>query len=275
MPTIDFLSWIDRYIDCDKYEDVLSLYEAIKYKAPDISSPAWNVFINDSIVYVRQGDGETLAIVSENAVETFLSMLDERCGGHSLGRSISKAEMFVAYGNIMALHKYYPWHGGSNPKFDEVSHLILNNLKQSKRDAVKRFTSELNLIIPNDVVVCIVPPHTPGSGHKKAMGLIAQKLCKQDRILGARCLYRHIRIEKLTYGGSREKQIHENSIIVNNNYVIKNKIIWLLDDVVKTGNSMRICADKLLNNKAREVHCIALGITEGIAVRHIRQVRLK
>ncbi|WP_395878236.1 ComF family protein [Ehrlichia muris] len=58
----------------------------------------------------------------------------------------------------------------------------------------------------------------------------------------------------------REKNITK-SFIVQNQHLINNKIILLVDDVITTGITARVCTHKLLESGAKEVRAITLART--------------
>jgi len=80
MSTTDFESWMGWNVDSNEYEQVLSLYEAISERSPSIGVPIWDITIKDFQVFVKSGEGETLMLLTEKAVEAFLSRVDERYG---------------------------------------------------------------------------------------------------------------------------------------------------------------------------------------------------
>ncbi len=169
---------------------------------------------------------------------------------------VTKVKTFIVHDDIEVLHNYHPKRGGSNPHFDWISQKIYD-LKRSSMESVQYFASQLDYIIPKEIVISIVPSSEAGFGDKATIGLVAKMLCN-GRADGTRCLRRSKGLEKkLRYGGSR---VHENSIEVSDSELIKGKVVWLLDDVVTTGNSMKVCAEKLRYH-AKEVHCIAVGAT--------------
>ena len=221
---------------------------------------------NTSEIFSGTASSERLDLLDDEEFLEFLNTgkLPERLQQSQESVTTSEVEAptaLINHGGIHALHHYQPKRGGNNPNFDEVSQQILN-LKDSKTPAIKRFANDLHAHIPKDVVLCIVPPSRVGYGDNKSIGLVAKELCNYDRIDGTQCLFRHTELErKLSHGGSRNRATHENSIEVRNSQIFKNKDVWLIDDVVTTGNSMRVCAKKLIDNGAKEVHCIAVGAT--------------
>lgn len=52
---------------------------------------------------------------------------------------------------------------------------------------------------------------------------------------------------------------HLNSIRVHDEHLINSKVVALLDDIVKTGASLKACRKILLEIGATKVICLALG----------------
>lgn len=93
---------------------------------------------------------------------------------------------------------------------------------------------------------------------------MAQKLAKSrpEEVTDATlCLRRVKSIPKLSVGGNRELSIHFESIEVKNAQLIQNKNVLLLDDVSRSGNSLRAGKELLLKAGASKVKCVALGKT--------------
>ncbi len=84
MSTTNFDQWMDHYVDPSEYDEILSLYDAVQENSSSYDM-LWNVTYKNDQVFIKQGDnGETLALLSGSAIESFLSMLDERYG-HGIG----------------------------------------------------------------------------------------------------------------------------------------------------------------------------------------------
>lgn len=68
-------------------------------------------------------------------------------------------------------------------------------------------------------------------------------------------------IEKLSYGGNRNKYIHLNSIEYIGDYTnLDEKIIILMDDVITTGNSLGAVREILIAYGAKYI--ITIGIAK-------------
>lgn len=171
--------------------------------------------------------------------------------------------MTIVHGTINALHKYHPYriNGNINPKFDDLSGKILD-LKEAKAEAIEKFANELAAIIPQGVVICAVPPSSVGDCSNSGIGKIVAKLCADStRTSGVSCLNRHTKIAKLAHGGARDRQVHKDSIEVKNSDMLKGKVVYLLDDIVTTGNSIEECKQKLKDSGASEVRTYTIGYT--------------
>src|SRR5207248_321232 len=98
-----------------------------------------------------------------------------------------------------------------------------------------------------------VPGHDPAKIGKGLKTLSAELAKNGDRIDGSDCLVRFKKIDKLAHGGDRSKDVHLNSVRVENSDLIKDRHVLLLDDVTKTGNSLTACSELLMAAGARSV----------------------
>ena len=170
--------------------------------------------------------------------------------------------MNIVHNDIATLFKYHPYriNGEKNPQFDHISAKILD-LKEQKIHAVDFFAKKLDEIIPINKTICGVPPSSIGNCRSSGVGLVINELCKLNRIDASSCLYRHSQIQKLARGGLRSYYVHIESINLIDEHLIKDKEIYLLDDVVTTGNSLHACCEILKKNGAISIHPIAIGYT--------------
>lgn len=165
-----------------------------------------------------------------------------------------KSEDVVVYGHY---HRY--WIGNEvNPNWDIYSRKILD-LKQGKEVAINFFYNLLNQELCKDITICVVPSHdnNPSSGMIKLGKLLAQ----DGRIDKVQYLQRVKEIDKLAYGGRRDKSIHLNSISVNSDENINGDVVLLMDDITTSHNSLEACKQILLEHGAQHVAMFALGET--------------
>jgi hypoxanthine phosphoribosyltransferase len=122
--------------------------------------------------------------------------------------------------------------------FNEYSQRILN-LKDKLSDGLYYFEDILSKIIEDEEDTLLVVPPTD-SGTK----LLVQRIARSKPNI----------IDATEIWINRSKTINDQRIIL-----IKNKNVILIDDVVRTGNTMKSCKSALLGAKAKEVKCIILG----------------
>ncbi len=167
--------------------------------------------------------------------------------------------------DILYLGNYHPYWinkelGKKNPFFDKWSGYILD-LKEQKESAISFFLKQLDSRIDRSVCIAVVPSHDPEKVTVSGIHQLAQRLVAQGRFDATSCLRRSKKIPKLSYGGERSISVHLQSIVVVNTPLIKGKIVWLLDDISTSGNSLKACRYLLSQAGAKQVKSVALGKT--------------
>src|SRR5262249_7014454 len=110
------------------------------------------------------------------------------------------------------------------------------------------------------VAITIIPSSDPanmGAGIR----VLAQHLAKDQRIDATGCLVRYTAIPRLSSGGDRRISQHLQSIRVEPPVLVDGRLVFLLDDIATTGNSLCACKQLLLEAGAGVVKCIVLGRT--------------
>lgn len=169
------------------------------------------------------------------------------------------------WSEIAVYGDYLPWNvhksnGGDRSNYPEHSGRILD-LKGGSAIAVDHFRGQIEPELIDKIAVVTVPSHDPA---KPGIGLsqLAAALTKNgNRVDASSCLVRTRKTDKRAHGGDRSEKIHLESITVKNAQLIKGRDVLLLDDVSKTGNSLRACRNLLLAAGARSVECAAIGKT--------------
>jgi hypothetical protein len=128
-----------------------------------------------------------------------------------------------------------------NDEFNCYSQRILD-LKNHCSEAIYRFSKDISKILVNAKDIAITTPPT-NSGIKT----LAQGLSRDNK-----------GITDLTDCFGR---LGKREIYLNKNHSIVGRNIILLDDVVTSGETMKICSSELINAGAKKVKCIALGRT--------------
>ena len=172
-----------------------------------------------------------------------------------LDRSMNKP------GAVIALGAYHPWLGGTNPRFDDWSARILD-LKDMKEGGIAYFFAKVDPMLGTGFAVCAVPSHDPEKVDS-GIRVLARRIAgaRRGRIDAVDSLVRTQKIEKLAHGGSRDKEVHKNSIQVRRRTLIKGRSVLLIDDVTTSGNSMMACTELLVDAGATVVQPLALGQT--------------
>ncbi|NJL88969.1 MAG: phosphoribosyltransferase [Coleofasciculaceae cyanobacterium SM2_1_6] len=134
-----------------------------------------------------------------------------------------------------------------NPNFNGYSEMILA-LKDNNNYAIDCFYKELSDIFLKVKDIAIITPPTNSVG----IEMLARRFETNNK-----------EIKYLTnYLGRPEKRERgRREIYSNNNHSITDRKIILLDDVVTSGETMRLYKSKLLELGAKGVKCIALGRT--------------
>jgi predicted amidophosphoribosyltransferase len=151
--------------------------------------------------------------------------------------------------------------GGDSSTYPEHSGKVLD-VKDGYPRGINHFAALLEKDLGDDFAIAVVPSHDP---EKRDSGLksLAAELAKvgRRRTDASECLVRTKKIDKLAHGGDRSIEVHLNSVEIAKPELIKGRDALLIDDVMKTGNSLRACAQLLLKAGAKSVRCITLGAT--------------
>jgi predicted amidophosphoribosyltransferase len=115
------------------------------------------------------------------------------------------------------------------------------DFKKGKTDLIAGFVGMIEPELPENIAIAIVPSHDPTKPGKGMSAIAEQLAAKGGRTNASTTLVRTKKIEKLANGGNRSEDVHDGSITVRDAHLIKDKDVLLLDDVAKTGNSLRAC----------------------------------
>jgi hypothetical protein len=164
---------------------------------------------------------------------------------------------------IYFLGPYYPL-SDSQHASDERSKQILH-LKHSDSRAVAFFAGQLECHIPSGVAITVAPGHAVGEA-SGGLRRLAQRLCLTGRSDATSALVRSAAVPKSSTARAGERpsaEQHRDSIVVCSS-LVRGRDVWLLDDVVTRGETMRACRWLLLDPSrggARTVTLLALGRT--------------
>ena len=164
---------------------------------------------------------------------------------------------------------YHPYKKGKNPNhYPGSDSQTLAYLKDSdgwstpaKRDLLKRIGDWLKEVLDNlDFVVAIVPGHSPQSPPNFLHPIIGNFIrgnVKDGRDL----LIRTREVPKAAHGGPRSQSLHEETIQVTDPSRVKDKVVYIIDDIWTTGSTLRACASLMLRAGASDVKLLAVGKT--------------
>ena len=135
---------------------------------------------------------------------------------------------------------------------------LINALNNERQWAIKRFFEILDPVILPGVAISVVPPHR---SYKAFWPLrtLARQLADNGRVDATSCLIRRTTIQRITFGGASTEELHRKTIRVDNPSLIEGKRVLLLDDIAKSGASLKACRAMLLEAGAETVQAMALG----------------
>lgn len=136
---------------------------------------------------------------------------------------------------------------------------VIDALNRGRVWALKKLTDELDSLLAPDITIVVVPGHTPFGDEPplRALGrAIAERQCRID---GTGVLTRNTPIRRIAYGGSSYRQLHRTTITVAHIELIAGQRVLLLDDIVRSGASLRACRELLLEQGPAEVQALGLG----------------
>ena len=120
---------------------------------------------------------------------------------------------------------------------------------------MKYFYNLINEEICKDVTICVVPS---SDADKKESGIwmLGEMLAADGRKNKVYYLQRTKSIDKLAYGGCRDRQVHMKTISTVDSIDINGDIILLMDDVTTTGNSLYACREYWWKKVQRQLKCL-------------------
>jgi predicted amidophosphoribosyltransferase len=135
----------------------------------------------------------------------------------------------------------------------------IDALNRGRKWALKQFTEQLDRLLAENITIVVVPGHTP-FGDDPPLRELGRALCLESRRAdGTGCLMRTEKIRRISYGGPSYRQLHRDTIEVRQPELLRDRPVLLLDDIVKSGASLRACRELLDEHGATEVQALALG----------------
>ena len=69
------------------------------------------------------------------------------------------------------------------------------------------------------------------------------------------------KVPKAAHGGPRDQSLHEKTVKVTDSSKVKDKVVYIIDDVWTTGSTLRACASLIRKAGASDVKLLAVGKT--------------
>lgn len=135
----------------------------------------------------------------------------------------------------------------------------IDALSNERKWPVKRFAEQIVPMLADGIAVAVAPSHNPFF-KEPPIRYLAQRLAESgERVDATGCLVRHTKIRRIGYGGPSYLHLHQATIQVENEVCFFGKPVLLLDDIARSGATLRACRRLLLDHGAAEVQMLALG----------------
>jgi hypothetical protein len=164
-------------------------------------------------------------------------------------------------------HKYRIW-GIKNSKWNESCGRLLdlkNEQHPKHEDAIKHFGEKVSAYIGSrfskkfPIVIALVPGHSKNTLSAGLRAIVGKQIRPAFNVVNTQSpLRRHTDAEKRANGGDRSIESVVSTVSVTKGVITTGCTVVLLDDVTTTGNSLRACAQLLIDAGAAQVICIAL-----------------
>ena len=163
--------------------------------------------------------------------------------------------------------EYHPYNDGNNPNHypgsdsQSLVYLKIGYESDNIEDLRQRIQEWLKGILDNkDIVIAIAPGHSPQSPPNFLHGIV-RSLIHGNIKDGRDLLKRKIAVPMAAQGGPRDQDLHENTIEVTDPSKVKDKVVYIIDDIWTTGSTLRACASLIRRAGASDVKLFAVGKT--------------
>jgi len=186
----------------------------------------------------------------------------------TLGAYLPTAQSLAVHGKLRYVREARATYGAKTPDVPDVSvdaarleHTrLVEGLNRGRKWARERFLRWLDPLLEDDIAVAIVPSHDPFTVDTPLRAL-AQVIVEAQagRTDATGVLVRHTAIRRIVFGGDSTMELHRETVRVESARIVAGRAVLLLDDVVKSGNSLRACRALLEEHGASVVQAVALG----------------
>ncbi len=182
----------------------------------------------------------------------------------TFGAYLRVSESLEAHGKLRYVREARAAYGASPvPVAGDAAKLehsrLIEALNRGRKWARERFTRWLDPLLASDIAVAVVPSHDPYQIDTPICSLARELAAIGERADATGVLVRQTRIARIVFGGPSTPALHRETIRVELPHLVAGKAVLLLDDIVKSGNSLRACRDLLYESGAGVVQAVALG----------------
>ncbi|MBB6053974.1 ComF family protein [Armatimonas rosea] len=132
-------------------------------------------------------------------------------------------------------------------------------LNNERKWPLKRFAEQLSPMLADGIAVAVAPSHDPFVTETPIRALAQKLAALGERVDATSCLRRHTKIRRIGYGGPSYVHLHRETIEVVSAELFSGRAVLLLDDIARSGATLRACRQLLLEHGASEVQMLALG----------------
>lgn len=132
-------------------------------------------------------------------------------------------------------------------------------LKRGRKWPVRVLAERLDPALAPGIAIAVVPSHDPFVDDTPIRDLALALAAAQDRVDATGCLVRREKIQGISLGGPSTPELHRRTVAVERPETVAGREVLLLDDVVRSGASLRTCRALLLDAGATRVQALALG----------------
>ena len=181
----------------------------------------------------------------------------------TFGAYLPVARTLEAHGKLRFAREVKATYGAPPDVADDAARLahtrLVDALNRGRKWARERFVRWLDPLLAPGIAVAIVPSHDPFATDTPLRALAQALASTESRMDATGVLVRHTAIRRIVFGGASTPDIHRESLRVESPERVAGRAVLLLDDIVKSGNSLRTCRELLRESGADSVQAVALG----------------
>jgi predicted amidophosphoribosyltransferase len=133
----------------------------------------------------------------------------------------------------------------------------VNALNLGRKWIQNRLFTRLNEMLEPGIAVATVPAHDPFRTDAPIVELARRLAAEEGRTDATGALVRHAKIHRISYGGPSYRSLHRQTITVTPP-LVAGRTVLLLDDIARSGASLRACEGLLYEAGAEHVQAVAL-----------------